>query len=118
MPIIGAHMLLYTPEADALRAVLRDALGWDFVEDTPGWLIFRLPPAEIGVHPSEGATQHQICLMCDDLEATMAELRAKGIEFRGEPVDEESFGITTTMLLPGGVELLLYQPKHASPLDL
>jgi len=117
MPIVAAHMLLYTPEADALRAVLRDALGWDFVEDTPGWLIFKLPPAEIGVHPSEGATSHQICLMCDDLEATMAELRAKGIEFRGGP-DEESFGITTTMLLPGGVELLLYQPKHASPLDL
>ena len=91
--------------------------GWDFVEDTPGWLIFKLPPSEIGVHPSEGATSHQICLMCDDLEATMAELRAKGIEFRGGP-DDESFGITTTMLLPGGVELLLYQPTHASPLDL
>jgi catechol 2,3-dioxygenase-like lactoylglutathione lyase family enzyme len=117
MPVTAAHMLLYTPEADALRAVLRDALGWDFVEDTPGWLIFKLPPAEIGVHPSEGATSHQICLMCDDLEATMAELRAKGIEFRGGP-DEESFGITTTMLLPGGVELLLYQPTHASPLDI
>jgi catechol 2,3-dioxygenase-like lactoylglutathione lyase family enzyme len=117
MPIVAAHMLLYTPEADALRAVLRDTLGWDFVEDTPGWLIFKLPPAEIGVHPSEGATSHQICLMCDDLEATMAELRAKGIEFRGGP-DDESFGITTTMLLPGGVELLLYQPKHASPLEI
>jgi catechol 2,3-dioxygenase-like lactoylglutathione lyase family enzyme len=115
--IVAAHLLLYTPEAEALRAVLRDVLGWDFVEDTPGWLIFKLPPAEIGVHPSEGSTDHQICLMCDDLEATMAELGAKGIEFRGEPRDE-SFGITTTMLLPGGVELLLYQPTHESPLDL
>ena len=117
MTIIGAHVLLYTPEADALRAVLRDALGWDHVEDTPGWLIFKLPAAEVGVHPSAGATKHELCLMCDDIEATMAELRDKGIEFRGEP-EEESFGITTTMLLPGGVELLLYQPKHASPLDL
>lgn len=117
MPIVGAHMLLYTPEADALRAVLRDALGWDSVEDTPGWLIFKLPPAELGVHPSEGATKHEVSLMCDDIEATMAELRSKGIEFRGEPRDE-SFGITATMLLPGGVELLLYQPKHASPLGL
>jgi hypothetical protein len=115
MPIVGAHMLLYTPEADALRAVLRDALGWDSVEDAPGWLIFKLPPAELGVHPSEGATKHEVSLMCDDLEATMGELRSKGIAFSGEPRDE-SFGITTTMLLPGGLELLLYQPKHASPL--
>jgi hypothetical protein len=108
-------MLLYSPEADALRAVLRDALNWDYVEDSPGWLIFALPPAEVGVHPSDGTTKHELCLMCDDLEATMAELRDKGVEFRGEP-REESFGITTTMLLPGGVELLLYQPTHASPL--
>jgi hypothetical protein len=115
--IVGAHMLLYSPEADAVRAVLRDVLSWDFVEDSPGWLIFALPPAEVGVHPSDGATKHELCLMCDDLEATMAELRSKGIEFRGGPTDER-FGITTTMLLPGGVELLLYQPKHASPLDL
>jgi hypothetical protein len=117
MPIIGTHMLLYTPEPDALRAVLRDALGWDSVEDTPGWLIFKLPPAELGVHPSEGATKHEVSLMCDDIAATMAELRGKGIEFRGEPKNE-SFGVTTTMLLPGGVELMLYQPKHASPLGL
>jgi len=115
--IVGAHVLLYTPEPDTLRAVLRDALGWDYVEHTPGWLIFALPPAEVGVHPSEGATTHALCLMCDDLESTMAELRGKGIEFRGEPADE-GFGITTTMLLPGGVEVLLYQAKHASPLDL
>ena len=110
-------MLLYTPEADALRTVLRDALGWDYVEDSPGWLIFKLPPAEVGVHPSEGSTKHELCLMCDELEATITELRAKGVEFRGEPKDE-GFGITTTMLLPGGVELMLYQPKHASPLQL
>jgi hypothetical protein len=110
-------MLLYSPEADALRAVLRDVLEWDYVEDSPGWLIFKLPPAEVGVHPSEESTRHELCLMCDDLEATMAELRGKGIEFRGEPKDER-FGITTTMLLPGGVELMLYQPKHASPLQL
>src|SRR6267378_3493320 len=102
-------MLLYSPEAEALRAVLRDVLQWDYVEDTPGWLIFALPPAEVGVHPSEGTTKHELCLMCDDLVATMG-------EFRGEP-QQESFGITTTMLLPGGVELLLYQPTHASPLE-
>jgi len=117
MAIVGAHMLLYTPEADALRAVLRDVLGWDYVEDTPGWLIFKLPPSEVGVHPSDSSTGHEMCLICDDLERTMAELRAKGIEFRGEP-EEESFGMTTTMLLPGGVEILLYEPRHQTPLQL
>ncbi|HEY2371219.1 MAG TPA: VOC family protein [Gaiellaceae bacterium] len=117
MPIVAAHMLLYAPEADAVRAVLRDVLGWENVEDHPGWLIFKLPPSEIGVHPSDGSTKHEICFICDNLDATMAELRTKGIEFDGEPSDE-GFGITTTMLLPGGVRVLLYEPKHKSPLDL
>ncbi len=117
MAIVGAHMLLYTPEPEALRAVLRDVFEWNYVEDHPGWLIFALPSSEVGVHPSDGSTQHQVCLMCDDLEQTMVELRAKGIEFRGEP-EEESFGITTTMVLPGGVEILLYEPRHQTPLDL
>ena len=120
MTIVGTHMLLYTPEADAVRAVLRDVLGWAYVEDvesSPGWLIFKLPPAELGVHPSDGSTKHEVCFMCDDLDATMAELRERGSEFRGEPTDE-GFGIVTTMLLPGGVEVLLYEPTHASPLDL
>jgi hypothetical protein len=117
MAIVAAHMLLYTPEAEAVRAVLRDIFEWKYVEDHPGWLIFAMPPSEVGVHPSEGSTQHQICLMCNDLEGTMAELRAKGIEFRGEPKDE-SFGIATTMLLPGGVEILLYESRHQTPLDL
>jgi catechol 2,3-dioxygenase-like lactoylglutathione lyase family enzyme len=118
--IVGTHVLLYTPQADEVRAVLRDVFGWEYVEDvasSPGWLIFKLPPAELGVHPSEGSTAHEVCLMCDDLEATMKELRAKGVEFRGDPA-KESFGITTTMLLPGGLEMLLYQPTHESPLDL
>jgi hypothetical protein len=117
MAVVGTHMLLHTPEPEALRAVLRDVFEWKYVEDHPGWLIFALPPSEVGVHPSDGSTQHQICLMCDDLEQTMTELSAKGIEFRGEP-EEESFGITTTMVLPGGVEILLYEPQHRTPLDL
>jgi catechol 2,3-dioxygenase-like lactoylglutathione lyase family enzyme len=117
MTIVGAHMLLYTPEAEAVRDALRDVFEWKYVEDHPGWLIFALPPSEVGVHPSGGSTKHEICLMCDDIQRTMAELSAKGIEFRGEP-QEESFGITTTMLLPGGVEILLYESRHQTPLDL
>ena len=114
MPITAAHMLLYSPQSDELRAVLRDVFGWEHVEDTPGWLIFKLPPSELGVHPSDGA-KHELSLVCDDIAATVSELRAKGIEFRDEP-HERSFGIATTMVLPGGVEVLLYEPRHASPL--
>src|SRR5919197_622199 len=113
-------MLFYTPEPEALRTVLRETLGWDYVEsnDPPdGWQIFALPPAEVGVHPSEGDTKHQICFMCDDIGATIDELRAKGVEVRGEPLDE-GWGITTTLVLPGGVDVLLYERKHNSPLDL
>jgi len=110
MAIVGAHMLLYTPEAEAVRNVLRDVFEWEYVEDHPGWLIFALPPSEVGVHPSDSSTGHEMCLICDDLERTMA-------EFRGEP-EEESFGMTTTMLLPGGVEILLYEPRHQTPLQL
>jgi hypothetical protein len=114
MAITGAHMLLYTPEADALRAALRDVMGWKHVDAGEGWLIFALPPAEVAVHPSEGSTRHELSLMCDDLEATMAELEAKGISFRGEPQDQ-GYGIVTTMVLPGGVEVTLYQHRHPSP---
>ena len=116
MVVVGAHMLLYTPEPEALRNTLRDVFGLDFVEAHPGWLIFKLPPSELGVHPGE-ATKHEISFMCDDLATTMAELRASGIEFDGEP-QTESFGETVVMILPGGVRVLLYQPTHPSPLDL
>src|SRR5438477_13032336 len=116
MPITGVHVLLYSPEAEALRATLRDVIGWRSVDAHDGWLIFKLPPAELGVHPGD-APQHEFTLMCDDLNSTIAELGEKGIEFRGEPRDQ-GFGIVTTMLLPGGVEVLLYEPKHNSPLDL
>jgi hypothetical protein len=109
--ITGVHALVYTSEPDAVRAVFRDVLGWDHVDDGGGWLIFALPPAEVGVHPSEHVTRRDVSLMCDDIHATMAELREKGIEFDGEPVDE-GWGIGATMLLPGGAELLLYEPRH------
>jgi hypothetical protein len=114
MAITGAHMLLYTSEAEALRQTLREVFGWDHVDVGDGWLIFKMPPAEIGVHPSDGATTHEISLMCDDLEATMADLAAKGIEFKGEVVDQ-GYGLVTYMVLPGGVEVQLYEPRHPTP---
>ncbi|MGH9026984.1 MAG: VOC family protein [Acidimicrobiia bacterium] len=116
MAIVGAHGLIYTSEPEKVRAIFRDVFGWKFVDDGGGWLIFALPPAEIGVHPAEGPTSesgvhHQISLMCDDLDSTVEELRDKGIEIRGEPRDE-GYGITTTIILPGGVEMMLYEPRH------
>jgi predicted enzyme related to lactoylglutathione lyase len=108
--ITGFHALIYTSDAEAVRAIFRDVFGWDHVDAGDGWLIFRLPPAELGIHPSE-QPKHEVSLMCDDLEATMAELRARGIEFTGDPQDE-GYGITVTMRLPGGSELQLYEPRH------
>jgi hypothetical protein len=121
MPIIGAHVLLYSPQAEALRATFRDVLGFKHVDAGEGWLIFRLPPAELGVHPAEGptydaGTRHLFSLMCDDIHATVADLRAKGIDIPGEPVDE-GYGITVTMNLPGGVEVMLYEPRHAMAIE-
>jgi hypothetical protein len=110
MAIIGTHALLYTSEPDALRAVLRDVFGWHHVDAHDGWLIFRLPPAELGVHPAD-APAHEISFMCDDLTATVAELSAKGVQFDGAP-EVQGFGTVITMVLPGGVRALLYEPRH------
>ena len=110
MAITGVHALFYTPEAEAVRAMLRDVMGWPHVDAHDGWLIFRLPPAELGVHPAE-APSHELSFMCDDLAATVAELTAKGVEFKGDP-QPSSFGTTITMVLPGGVDVMLYQPRH------
>jgi len=110
--ITGAHVILFTPEADELRSVFRDALGWKHVDTGDGWLIFSLPPAELAAHPSEGSTEHRLYFTCDDLIATIDELRAKGVEIRGEP-DDRGWGVATTMVLPGGVDVVLYEPRHA-----
>jgi predicted enzyme related to lactoylglutathione lyase len=116
--IIGTHTLLYTSEPEAVREVFRDVFGWKHVDAGHGWLIFALPPAELGVHPSEGETfdcgaRHQVSFICDDINTTIAELRGEGIEIRGEPQDA-GFGITTTIVLPGGVDVMLYEPRHTT----
>ena len=110
MAITGVHGLIYTSEPEAVRAVFRDVFGWEHVDAGDGWLIFKLPPAELGVHPAESAG-HELTLMCDGIRATMAELGAKGIVFHGEPEDK-GFGVGVTMVLPGGAEVLLYEPRH------
>ncbi len=122
MAIIGAHVLLYTPEPEALRAALRDVFGWPHVDAGDGWLIFRLPPAELGVHPAEGptfeaGTRHQFSLMCDNVHATVRDLRARGIEVRGEPEDE-GWGISVMTVLPGGVEVQVYEARHPVAADV
>jgi hypothetical protein len=121
MAIIGAHVLLYTSEAEKLRSTFRDVFGFKHVDAGEGWLIFRLPPAELGVHPNEGptfeaGTEHLFSLMCDDIHATIRELRANGIDIPGEPVDE-GYGITITMNLPGGCQVMLYEPRHPMAIE-
>ena len=116
MAITGTHMLFYTSEPDRLRAMLRDVFGWKHVDAGEGWLIFALPPAELGVHPAEGptydsGTRHQITLMCDDIKKTAAELKSKGVTVKGEPEDE-GWGITVMLALPGGCDVMLYEPRH------
>jgi catechol 2,3-dioxygenase-like lactoylglutathione lyase family enzyme len=117
MAILGTHLLLYTPEPEALRAALRDTFGFSSVDAGDGWLIFAMPPAEMGVHPAEGptyesGTRHQVSFMCDDIHATVADLRAKGVRIEGEPEDQ-GWGISVMMTLPGNVKVQLYEPRHA-----
>ena len=113
--ITGVHAVMFTSEADGLRAFLRDVLGLDSVDAGGGWLIFALPPAELAAHPSDGDTSIELYLMCDDIEATVAELEAKGVEF-ARPVSDEGWGLVTAMRVPGGGELGLYEPRHPTPL--
>ena len=116
MAINGTHMLFYTTEADELRAMLRDVFGFRHVDAGHGWLIFAVPPAEVGVHPAEGESfeagaRHLISFMCDDINRTIAELRAKGVSVDTQTRDE-GYGITTMMHLPGGCDVMLYEPRH------
>jgi catechol 2,3-dioxygenase-like lactoylglutathione lyase family enzyme len=112
--ITGAHAIIYTPAAEQLRAFLRDVLGLESVDSGGGWLIFALPPAEVAAHPTDGQMRHELYLMCDDIEATMRELAAKGVEFAGS-VSDEGWGMMTVIRLPGGGELGLYEPRHPRP---
>ena len=120
--ITSIHTLIYSDDANATRAFLRDVLGWrcvaeDFDKD---WLIFKSGPSELGVHPTHSEWEgkaydfprhHAIALMCDDLDSTVGELRAKGAQFRG-PIEQQAYGRVIMMIVPGADDIQLYQPTH------
>jgi catechol 2,3-dioxygenase-like lactoylglutathione lyase family enzyme len=113
--ITGVHALVFSREAEAVRGFFRGVLGRGEVEASDGWPIFALPPAELAVHPADGAGFHELYLMCDDVEATIGELEAKGV--RCSAVEDQGWGLVTTVLLPGGDEIQVYQPRHPTAIS-
>jgi hypothetical protein len=124
-PIDGVHLLLYSKDADADRRFLQDVLGFEGVDAGGGWMILGMPPTELAVHPSDDnfAQRHAghevlgavIYFMCTDLTASMAALQARGASFT--EIEKAGWGIRTTIKLPSGGEVGLYQPTHPSPLS-
>ena len=121
--IKAVHTLIYSDDPEATRAFFRDVLGWPYVEhpeSEPGWLIFKTGPSEMGVHPTAGVYEgaaysyprhHSISLICDDVDATKAELEARGVEFEGA-IEDMGFGLAIMLNVPGADALLLYEPRH------
>ncbi len=124
--IIGTHFLLYSNDAETDRAFFRDVLGFRYVDAGEGWLIFAMSPAEAGIHPLEGEFSQQhaghsllggvLYLMCDDLKAHIATLKTKSVQC--SEIETAPWGITTTIALPSGGRIGLYQPRHKTALDL
>jgi catechol 2,3-dioxygenase-like lactoylglutathione lyase family enzyme len=123
----GVHVLVYTSNPDADRAFFRDVLGFKYVDVGHGWLIFALPPAEAAFHPLDDSPSGQlhapqkmlgavVYLMCDDVRATVKTLGAKGVTCT--EIEEERWGLRTTVRMPSGGEIGLYQPKHETALNL
>ena len=111
--IIGAHSILYSTNAEADRAFLRDVLKFASVDAGEGWLIFGLPPAEVAVHPSGENDVHELYLMCDDVGAFVADMKRHSVACG--PVLNRGWGLLTEVALPGGGKLGVYQPRHARP---
>ena len=112
--INGVHAIVFSPEAERVRAFFADVLGTSSADAGGGWLIFALPPAELAVHPADAASL-QLYLMCDDIQVTLAELSAKGVEVVGQ-VSDQGWGLLASLRLPDGTELGIYEPRHPSPL--
>jgi predicted enzyme related to lactoylglutathione lyase len=118
--IIAVHTIVYADDAERARAFFRDVFGWPHVDAGGGWLIFKTGPSELGVHPTDppGQPRHQITFMCDDITATLADLKAKGAEVT-QDIRNDPFGQTAVIEVPGGAgEMMIYQPRHASAFDI
>ena len=113
--ITGVHAIVFSPEAERVRAFFGDVLGLPSVDAGGGWLIFGLPPAELAVHPDDGGTRHELYLMCDDIQAALAELQGKGVEV-AQDVTDRGWGLVAAVRLPDGSEFGIYEPRHPSPL--
>jgi predicted enzyme related to lactoylglutathione lyase len=113
--ITGMHAIVFSPEAEKVRAFFADVLGMPSADAGGGWLIFALPPAELAVHPGDGESRHELYLMCDNLRATLIELKGKGAEVARD-VSDQGWGLLAAIRLPDGSELGIYEPRHPSPL--
>jgi hypothetical protein len=111
--IVGAHSIIYSTNPEADRAFLRDVLRFPNVDVGHGWLIFGLPPAEVAVHPAEEGEMHELYLMCDDVEAFVAEMNSRGVVCG--PIHNQPWGALTHIALPSGAKLGVYQARHARP---
>jgi predicted enzyme related to lactoylglutathione lyase len=112
--INGVHAIVFSPQAEQVRAFFADVLGLPSVDAGGGWPIFAMPPAELAVHPSDGDGSHQLYLMCDDITLTMGEMRAKGVEIARD-ITDQGWGLMAAVRLPDGSELPVYEPRHPSP---
>ena len=115
--INGVHALIYAEDAEKVRAFFRDVLGFASVDAGQGWLIFALPPAELGIHPAEGESRYQLYLMYDDVEATVEELKGKGVRI-AQPIRDAGWGLVTAIEMPGDGQLGLYQARHPTALGM
>jgi predicted enzyme related to lactoylglutathione lyase len=119
--ITSMHSIIYASDAEQARAFFSDVLGLPSVDAHDGWLIFKLPPSELGIHPESGpqapSGRHELYLMCDDINQTVEDLTARGAEFTS-PVSDAGFGLFTSIRIPGGGEIGLYEPSHRTAHDL
>ncbi|HZV77212.1 MAG TPA: VOC family protein [Candidatus Babeliales bacterium] len=113
--ISGMHVILFSRHAEKVREFLGEVLGWRSVDAGGGWPIFAAPPTEVAVHPTEDEPAHEVYLMCDDVNAMVKRLADRGVRTEG-PIDDRGWGLLTTLILPGGERVGLYEPRHASPL--